>query len=329
MRIAIETHVRASAVAWDRAFAACAHATWFHCREWGEVWTRCTKGLVRAAPVEITFSDGKSAVLTLAVATHYRGLVKSWLSGPAGTYGGWVSADALEPAHASLLSDYLYDRHAELYWRLNPYDATAAAARLRGVSPDETDAVLLTPGFEQVRRNLSKGHAAAVRKAQREGVTVRSASSEQDWRDYFAVYEDSLRRWGDKVSSRYSWCLFDELRRLASPHVRLWLAEHSGRVVAGALCFSSDRIVVYWHGAALEQSFPVHPVHYLLYEAIRDACLRGLEWFDFNPSGGHASLRVFKRGFGTQVLPSAVVQRHGSWAGAVGLLARTFRRAGR
>lgn len=326
MRIAIEKHEPASAAAWDRAFAACLHATWFQSREWVEAWTRCSNGTTRAAPVAITFTDGKSAVVPLAVATSYRRLVKSWLSGPAGTYGGWISADALDAEHAAVVSDYLYERHAELYWRLNPYDTTLDPTRLRGVSPDETDALLLAQGFEHVRRNLSKGHASAVRKAQREGVTVRSAASEQDWRDYFAVYEDSLRRWGDSASSRYPWCLFDELRRLASPHVRLWLAEHSGRVVAGALCFSSARIVVYWHGAALEQFFPVHPVHYLLHEAIRDACERGHEWFDFNPSGGHASLRVFKRGFGTQVLSSPVVQRHGSWANAVGLLARTFRR---
>ncbi len=41
----------------------------------------------------------------------------------------------------------------------------------------------------------------------------------------------------------------------------------------------------------------------LMATAIAHSCEVGQEWFDMNPSDGHAGTEAFKRGFGTTTLP--------------------------
>ena len=88
----------------------------------------------------------------------------------------------------------------------------------------------------------------------------------------------------------------------------LWLARAQGKVVAGALCLHARRHVAYWHGAALEEFFPLRPVHLLMRESMRDAARRGRNWYDFNPSGGLPGVARFKRGFGARPLRVPVVR---------------------
>ena len=256
----------------------------------------------------VTFSDGTEAVLPLSVQIGQRGIVRKYVSSPAGTFGGWISNDELSIRHAVLLADYLTKRPGSVFWRLNPYDHLVFKASVRTTRDDETQALNLADGFDAACKGWTKGHGSAARKARREGVMVRQASTLDDWCAYYRAYEDSLRRWGEKVSAKYSWEIFREMCRLKSPYIKLWLAHYQEKVIAGALCFYAARHVVYWHGAALESYFHLRPVHLLMYEAIKDACEKGRCWFDFNPSGGHEGVKSFKKSFGAQELPCPYVQ---------------------
>jgi len=177
------------------------------------------------------------------------------------------------------------------------------------VEEDTTHMLALGDGFDAIFRGWSKGHAAAARQAKRAGVIVQQASSLEEWKEYYSVYQDSLMRWGSRASSRYDWPFFELCASQESPWVRLWLARFDHKVIAGALCFYSPRHVVYWHGAALADHFRLRPVHWLLHEAIRHACESGYEWFDFNPSGGHAGVAAFKKSFGATEFPCPVLYR--------------------
>ena len=164
----------------------------------------------------------------------------------------------------------------------------------------------LADGFEALRRGFSKGHRAAITQAERKGVTTRVAASAEDYRSYFAVYEDSLRRWGEAASPRYPWTLFERAWQLAERHpdaLRLWLAEHEGEIVAGALVLYWRGHVMYWQAATLERAFELRPANLVLANAIEDACERGCRWFDFGSSGGHEGPEAFKRRFGATERP--------------------------
>lgn len=310
MNIAIKNISSATNAEWDHIWHGCDYSTFFHSREWAEIWENYTNGQMRHDPKLVIFTDGKKALLPLSYYRELKGLIKNYISSPAGTFGGWISEDELVTKHGFLLIELLTKRLGNLVWRINPYDDLVIKSGVQGSEQDETRVLNLEGGFDVIYKKWSKGHSSAVRKARKarkEGVTVRLAETINDWRDYYSIYEDSLRRWGDKTSSCYKWELFGRFFFCRSNNVRLWLAVFDEQVVAGALCFYAKKHVVYWHGAALEKYFRHRPVNLLMYEAIKSACEEGYSWFDFNPSGGHEGVKAFKRSFRAESLPCPVV----------------------
>jgi hypothetical protein len=302
---------------WDRAWASCPYATHFHSREWAEAWSACTGGALRPAPLRASFSDGAEAILPLSRESRRGGLVRRYVSSPAGTFGGWLSDTELEAGHRALLAERLAGGLGDITWRVSPYGGLDFLERLGDATPDETQAIALGEGMDAVVRRWTKGHRSAASKARREGVTVSLARGAEDWRAFRAIHDDSVRRWGESASVAHPPGLLEEIRSRESPHVRLWLASHDGRPVAGALCLYAGRHASYWLGGALEEHFSVRPVHLLLHEAIAHACESGLDWFDLNPSGGHAGVDAIKKGFGAVRLPSPVVAVTGARARAL------------
>ena len=204
---------------------------------------------------------------------------------------------------------FIPKRYPDLIWRFNPYEKMLQPSGIGCLTEDETHALDLSIGFEEIYRGWTKGHASAARKARKAGVEISIAETQEDWKSYFRVYEDSLNRWGENTTSSYSWHLFEAILQRASSNIRLWLAKYDGLVIAGALCFYSPSHVVYWHGAALSSHFKLRPVNLLMYEAIKDAAERGYRWFDFNPSGGLDGVKAFKHSFGAQPIEANVMTK--------------------
>jgi hypothetical protein len=323
MTLAIQGARTASSREWDETWEACDYATYFHSRAWAELWERYHAGRMRPAPVLLEFTDGRRLVLPLTARVGRFGLLHGWESSPAGTFGGWISADPLTHDHVELVVERLRRDYPDLIWRINPYFAPRDYIDRLGARADVTHVLDLAGGYEAIAAGWTRdGGATArkIRKAERSGIRVREAASEQDWSAYVACYEASLSRWGDAASLRYSPRLFEILRELQSPHVRLWLAVLEEAVVAGALCFYARSHVVYWHGAARSEYFDRRPVNALMDAIIREACRSGHRWFDFNPSGSHAGVESFKASFGAVPLACPVVVQHATAHPALRLL---------
>lgn len=299
---------------WDSAWQGCDYATYFHSRAWAETWRDYSGGEIRPAPLHVAFDDGASAVLAISRRDTLRGLVPEFLLSPAGTFGGWVSADDLGDAHVDQLTRTLLAMHGRIQWRLNPYAPLRAVA---GVEDDETHATPLERDFEAVRKRWSRGTKSNVNRAAKAGVEVAVADDLESWRGYFAAYEASLERWGETATTGYEWRLFELLHARREQGVKLWVGRIGGEVAAGALCVYGPRHVAYWHGAAREEHFAARPVNLVMAEAMRDACARAYSWFDFNPSAGLEGVLRFKRGFGAEALPAPLLRRGSPGARAV------------
>lgn len=307
MNISLKSVRPASSSEWDTIWEKCSYATYFHSREWAEIWKAYSKESISPDPKFLEFSDGKKALLPLSKRRKYKGLMNSYLSSPAGTFGGWISVDSLTAEHAKLLTEFMIHL-GNLTWRLNPYHALAFKSGVQITKDDETHTLNLSPGFESILKAMTKGHASAARKAAKSGVQIEIGSTPEDWKAYYGAYQNSLQRWGDRASSQYGWEFFNQMQLRDSPNIKLWLAKYEGKVVAGALCLYALKHVVYWHGAALDEFFNLRPVNLLICEAIKEACDQGFLWFDFNPSGPHEGVRNFKKSFGTQTRPCGIVR---------------------
>ena len=315
MNISIINIRSATAHEWDATWQKCDYATYFQSREWADIWKIYTEGQICPEPKLISFSDGKKALLPLSSQRILKGLTKQYLSSPAGTFGGWISFDRLNEEHSSLLIDYLLNTFNNFVWRINPYNENefVSEAVKANIENEETYALSLKLGFETIYQQWKKEKKSLVRKikkAVKEGVSIRKASTLDDWQDYYQVYEESLNRWDKKVTSRYEWKLFNNIYQLNSPNVNLWLATYQEKIIAGALCFNSKQHIVYWHGAALSEYFHLRPVNLLMCEIIKYACEGEYSWFDFNPSGGHEGVTAFKKSFGAEALlcPTVSIQ---------------------
>ena len=293
---------------WFGVAKRCPYATLFHTPLWRRLAVEGAGGC-RDASFALTLPSGVRAVFPLQelLPRHGRGryLTSTYPYG----YGGPIADGTLSVGDLRAL--YGHAHAATTSVTGNPYASEPPV--LRGWSRHDvaTQVLDLTDGYEELRRRFSKGHRAAITQAARKGVTTRVASSLDDYRSYYGVYEDSLRRWGDAASPRYPWSLFETGWRLAEEHpdsIRLWLAEHDGEVVAGAWLLEWHDHVMYWHAAALERAFEVRPANLLLANAIEDACDRGRRWFDFGSSGGHEGPEAFKRRFGATERPFARVE---------------------
>ncbi len=309
MRISIAEVVPALSSEWDEVWSSCDYATYFQSSEWASIWSVYTNGEFVPAPMMISFSDNKKAIIPFSL-QQGEGSSKTFWSSPADTFGGWISNDDLTMDHTRLLVNYMTKRVRDVVWRTNPYDELLSNVAVKGVTPYTTHVLDLQDGFETLYKKWTKTNARAVRQARRRGIVIRLATSLADWKTYYEAYEDSLRRWGDKASSRYEFNLFEEMQSRHSPHIKLWLATYQHKIIAGAIILYAKTHVAGWHAASLEKYFGLRPNNLIMYEAIKEACETGFLWFDFGPSAEHEGSTAFKRHFGTKAYPSNVLIRH-------------------
>lgn len=281
---------------WEAAWRSSRFATYFQSPFWLEAWRSQANGRFVDSTFVATFTDGVTAVIPVGVERRLHGMVDIAHMSPAGTWGGPLMTEG-GARHRRVLTSLVLSRFPNLNWLDNPFGSDATRGFVDATRRDATLVVDLAADMDSIVRRWSKGHRSAVSQARRLGVTTHVASTEAEWKDYFRAYEDSLRRWGKHASSSYPWQLFDALRRQPSSVVRLWLAKHEGSVVSGALCFYSNDVVSFWHGATSASAFQLRPAHLLLFEAIGDAVAQGHAIFDLGPSGGHDGVEHFKRGF--------------------------------
>ena len=122
MSASIKNIRSATPAEWDNIWQECDYSTYFHSKEWAEIWNIYTKGKMHPDPKLVIFTDGKKALLPLSYQRRVKGLVKNYVSSPAGTFGGWISTDGLTIEHGRLLANYLTEKLGNLVWRFNPYD---------------------------------------------------------------------------------------------------------------------------------------------------------------------------------------------------------------
>lgn len=300
MPIRIQSTWTPSALEWDDFYNKSKYSTYFHGREWAEIWQSYQPGKFQNETIMIELDTGARVLFPLIKENFIKGILVRHHSSLAGTYGGSVPDRELSADEHMAVFQYIVKKLPNLLWRFNPLQHPGTTQLSGNIVYDETQSLDLLIGYAHLKKGWSKGHASAVHKAHREGVVVRLAESESEWDEYYSAYLDSIARWGSTTTCIYSREFFRCLFRKHSPNIKLWTAIKNSKVIAGALCLYSPRVVVYWHGAALSSFFPLRPTHLLIDRIMADAVAHKLERLDFNPSGNLDGVKAFKNGFGAK-----------------------------
>jgi len=309
--------IDASRDRWIEVAKACPYATYFHTPYWYEL----IAPRHRHIATEVKFDDGASAIIPVARVKRSRGLLTDHFSAPACTYGGWISADELNKNHVRALTNILMSRK-NLTFRLNPFDYSQSSLLTVSMPVPQSSVTLmndvtyvldLTQGEKELHNRSNRGHKEKLRKADRNGITVREAQSWEEWERYYDLYRQAISRWlsrGPELTPRnvYPMELFRRLYENASGHERFWVALKDGAVIGGMVCFYWNRHAVGWHASADAQHFSEGSNNRLYWEIILDAMRNGFEYFDCNPSGGYGGVETFKEHLGASRVSTPVLQ---------------------
>ena len=158
----------------------------------------------------------------------------------------------------------------------------------------------LRQGIAQLEESLHPSTKRAIRKARREGVTVRLGES---WDDVAKFYE--LNVWTRKKHGvipqprRFFEALYRNL--LSQGKGFLLLAETAGRVVAGDLILASNATAFYKFNASDERYLHLRPNNLLLWTAVELCHDQGYEFFDLGRCSIESDgLRRFKQQWGSR-----------------------------
>lgn len=190
-------------------------------------------------------------------------------------------------------------RQRAVFLRLEPndlddggFDQRRSALLLAGYEPaaplQPAASILLdlTPEPDALFAAFSKGHRADIRRAERNGVTVRAGTSDDDLGRFYAIMEATSARAQFAIHSRDyyagAWELFGG-REPGQPTsaARLLLAELAGETVAAFLVFGLGREAQYMYSGATEAGLKSGANHALQWAALQWARERGCARYDF------------------------------------------------
>jgi len=306
---------------WDRIVAASPAATGFHGRGWLEAMA-AWQPRFEARALGLALADGARVALPMLVrrGALRRGPFGRGVSSHPSTYGGPVCAERLLTAvdWSAVLEALARAPLGRIDCFGNPLQPLPPEAESRlGVREGETHVIELDSLAIPAREGYPPACRRAVRKAEREGVTLARASEPGEVGEYHAIHRESVERWGQAAEQALPLGVLERLVRVAG--VELWCARGPDRrLAAGGLFLFARAHVVYWHGAMRGELAGLRPANLMHDALIEEARRRGARLYDFNPSAGLEGVRGFKESFGARPLRFAIWRHRHPWLGILG-----------
>jgi FemAB-related protein (PEP-CTERM system-associated) len=288
MRIQVDTVASVDKHGWDTFVGAHPLATHYHLSGWGEIIERVYRypGLYFSAWDEDRLVGVVPMVLLGGLLRR-----KSFVSMPYLDYGG-ICADTPAIGHDLYvaITREMAARQAgllDLRQRVKmPLPLNTYGDKVTMVLPLASDAERMWKTFGGKLRNQ-------IRKAEKEQLQTQWVGVE-GVPDFYSVYVHNMR---DLGSPPHSLTFFQRLLQ-AFPAAQILLVRRHTQVIGGGLCLRfQDTMLVPW-ASSLREYFRLCPNNLLYWEAIRAACERGLQRFDFGRSSRGSGTYNFKKQWG-------------------------------
>ncbi|MBU1019368.1 MAG: peptidoglycan bridge formation glycyltransferase FemA/FemB family protein [Patescibacteria group bacterium] len=164
--------------------------------------------------------------------------------------------------------------------------------------PEHSLIVDLGPEEEVLKQMKQKGRYN-IKVAKKHGVEVRKS---QDAGEFFEVFKETTARDG---FSGHSQKYYEDMLEALGDAAELWVAEHEGRVLAGAIVTYFGETATYYFGASSSRDRKVMAPYLLHWEIMKDARARGCRGYDLfgvAPEGDRkhpwVGVTAFKEKFG-------------------------------
>lgn len=145
--------------------------------------------------------------------------------------------------------------------------------------PAATFVIDLSLPLKTLWKKLEKKARWGVGKAQKMGVTVSEATNWEDWRTFYSLYEYEHYRKGARPhslalhKSMYKYLLHEN-------KVKLFLAKHERKTIAGGLFLVSPHEMIYYEGASDARYLSFEPNNAIQWHALSWAKEHGVRYYD-------------------------------------------------
>jgi hypothetical protein len=325
---------------WDAFVAAHPEGTIFHTRVWARI---ILAGFPRLRDASLVVSrHGTPCVLPLFAWSRAGGVFRTLHSSFPFAYGGPVPAR--DEAGVDLAYGLLPGLHRPLCsWRVtgNPFaaagrpespslpPASTASPRAEHAAPRQPGLDRVTPpGFTAAEDAthllalpereeaywdgvLTTAQRNDWRRLAKKGVTVEETRAEADADALYELYRSSFAHWGGEPRFAHPPGFYRALLTHGGDAVRLTVVRHEGKLAGGCVVLRWNGKAHYLAGYFDRDARALRPAALLQVESILRAIRDGYRWYDFLPSGGHASVEEFKEGLGGRRTAFPVWTRRG------------------
>jgi CelD/BcsL family acetyltransferase involved in cellulose biosynthesis len=287
---------------WSEALSHCPGATYYHTNAWLTSVSRAFAS--RAIRARVNLGPDRWALLPLSIRPLARGWVPLAVAGEAGVYGGLVAPTPLSDQEVEQIYDAVRRRFPDLQVVGNPF-ATGPHLPLGGgvQSASESTHLLKLAPFAELRAGFSRGAKSRGNKARKHGYELVVTSDQSGVEAFYPLYEDSMRRWGDKLTWPRPRAFFETMLQHGAPDVCFYLALKDGEPVSAILMAAHGAAAHYIAGATRHDHLDASPSNFLMEEALTRYADAGFSFFDFGPSNGLAGVIQFKESFGARPAP--------------------------
>lgn len=175
--------------------------------------------------------------------------------------------------------------------------------------------MMLEKPEEQLLKEMDGDCRAAVRQAQRGGVSVHVSDDRSVLNEFTALHAATWNRTGLKAHDQmYFEAMWDRFHDKGS--MRVLFAQHEGKRIAGVIVHLFKDAALYWAGCSQFAALKLRPNNLLLWEAILDAKKCGKRCFEIGyfyaapgPSAKEYNIGKYKSQFGVDTIVPLEGQR--------------------
>lgn len=281
---------------WVDILNKCPEATFFATPEWIEIvektygYANCTKLFV--------FEDGQKVLCPLVRTNKVYGIFSQYLSVPFHNYGGFLSKNLLDKSTIQSIIKKLSWGKDNYILCFHPFVDNKEFNIV-----NFTHLLDLRNGYEYISQHIYEPACRnKIRKAEKSNIKIKIADSENDIKKYFAVYLDSLQRWGR--TDGYPLNFYLNLFKYSPEKVQIWIAEYEGNVIAGVMNVVFNKYLYNMFSAVMKEYMNLGVVNLLHDRAGKWACDKKISFYDFGSSNADGKILEgvieFKESFGAK-----------------------------
>ena len=151
-------------------------------------------------------------------------------------------------------------------------------APVEPLQPQSTIHLDLAPAPERLLAAMSKGHRADIRRAERDGVVVRTGQGAADLDTFYTILQETAAR---NAFAIHSQAYYAAMLAIFGAHACLWIAEHQGAAHAVAITAAWGDEALYLYSGSSAAGLRSAAQHAIQWQAINWSRVQGAARYDF------------------------------------------------